>query len=472
MTDPLIFNGIDVSGEYLLPPMELPAFAGAIKGQPSDEYAQWLKKRKEMMGPHFGPVEGIDPKDLAQTGWCVIFATKDADRTPAIKDALKPLLDHRREQAGERYKEYFGPEGYRDGESKNDFCKRNKVGPGPVDPTKIPYYVLIVGDPETIPYRFQYQLDVQFGVGRIYFDTLEEYAAYANSVVRAEKEGLALARSVAFSAVANPDDPATALSSEHLIKPLIQQLSDDKELSSWKLNHLQGDSVTKNGLRGMFAESKTPALLFHASHGMGFPKNHPLQLAHQGAWLMNDWQGIKQWRKPIPPEFYFSGDDIDASTHLFGMITFAFACYGAGTPKMDEFAKQAFKDRLEIAPQSFVAKLPQKMLAHPNGGALAYIGHVERAWGYSFVWGDAGSQVGVFYSSLKRLMEGHPIGSAFDYFNERYSEIASDLTVMMEDIEAGANVDDMELAAQWTANNDARDYVIIGDPAVRLCVKA
>jgi hypothetical protein len=470
MAEQLYFNGIDVSGEYLLPPMELSKFAGALKGQKPDEYAQWLKKRKDAMGPHFGPVEGIDPKDLSQTGWCVIFANRDADKTDKIKEALKPLLDLRREQAGERYREYFGPEGYREGESKNDFTKRHKVGPGPVDPNKIPYYVLIVGDPDAIPYKFQYQLDVQFGVGRIHFDTLDDYWNYANSVVRAEKEGLSLPRTAAFTAVANADDPATNLSSEHLIKPLLKQIMDDKSLSSWGLKHLQGDDVRKDGLKKVLGGADAPALLFHASHGMGFPINHQSQIAHQGAWLLNDWPGPKQWRKPIPPEFYFSGDDVDPGANLWGMIAFAFACYGAGTPKTDEFAKQAFKEKADIAPRSFLAKLPQKMLAHPKGGALAYIGHVERAWGYSFVWGDAGTQIGAFYSTMKRLMEGHPVGSAFEFFNERYSEIASDLTVMMEDIEAGADVDDMSLAAQWTANNDARDYIVMGDPAVRLMV--
>lgn len=465
----LTFNGINgATGGYLLPEMTVEEISIIARGETLDpEHLDELRDRHKRKNIDDLSVKaGIDVKDLAQAGWGVIFASVDGVKVAVYKEALEPLLDLRKEQVGDLYKEYS----YCPGESKSRFLARHGMGPGPADPQRIPYYLMIVGNPETIPFIFQTQLDVQYAVGRIYFDTLKEFKDYARSVVRAEKGELTRSPKATFFGVQNSADMATNLSAKELTQPLANWMAQDQP--AWTIQTLLKNDATKANLTRLLESDDGPAFLFTASHGIGFPKDDPRQLHHQGALLCQDWPGPLQWiGKPIPEEHYFSADDVSQTAKIGGMINFHFACYGAGTPQKDDFAHKALQERLDIAPFPFIARLPQRLLSHPDGGVLAVIGHVERAWGYSFVWDKAGPQRTVFESTLKRLVEGYPVGSALEYFNEKYAELSTMLTDVLQDIRFGIVPDENELVSLWTANNDARGYVIIGDPAVRLPIK-
>ncbi len=483
-----IFNGINgATGNYLIPPMEperliQSALGAAIDpksptdpealthaisgGGASSKHLNELKARHDLAKP-FGVRPGVNSGKLEEAGWGIIFAN---DTDPAIKDALKELLELRKSQAGDFYYEFEGYKGLRREDSHFDFLARQGIGPGQADPKKVPYYLLIVGDPEAIPFAFQYQLDVQYAVGRLWFDTPEEYARYARSVVTAEKGQVSLSRRAVLFGVRNPDDQSTRLSSAQLVEPLGKALPSllKKGQPAWDVQTLLAGDATKSRLARLLGGDETPALLFTASHGMGFPASDPRQWSDQGALLCQDWPGPRDWDKAIPPEHYFAAGDVAPDAGLLGLIAMHFACYGAGCPRFDDFGHLTSKEPPEIAPRSFLASLPRKLLSHPRGGALAVIGHVDRAWGYSFHWREAGPQLQSFEDTLKELMCGQPVGAAVESLNQRYADLSSALSGALEDVRYGKRPDAEGLAGMWTANNDARSYMILGDPAVRL----
>jgi hypothetical protein len=432
---------------------------------------RWLTAMQRPLAVR-GVVEGVDPTDLAQAGWGIIFPYEDPhlpQQVPAIKERLEPLLELRRSQAGQHFRIYEGGDGHRPNETASKFLARHGARVSdPADPEKVPYYLLIVGSPVEIPFHFQYQLDVQYAVGRIDFgQDLEAYANYARSVVMAESGGLDSAPRATFFGVSNPDDRATLLSADHLVDPLYERIQEQYG-ERWQIDTVPREEAGRERLKRLLG-AETPALLFAACHGVEFPKDDPQerQVCHQGALICQDWLGPEAGRGEIPRDSYLAGEDLAGDADLRGLIAFFFACYSAGTPRFDEYTKQAFRERREtIADPPFTAALPRVMLSLPRG-ALAVVGHVERAWGTSFLGPRRSEQIAVFQSAVERLLKGHPVGSAMEYFNGRYAALSTELTAVLERAQ-WEEPDPYEVSEMWTANNDARGYVIVGDPAVRL----
>ena len=296
----------------------------------------------------------------------------------------------------------------------------------------------------------------------------EEYAQYARSVVEAETGKPSAPHRATFFGVKNSGDKPTQLSADHLIKPLAEAVTRDKP--DWVVQTLLEEEATKARLGQLLGGSENSHPVIHRQSRHGFFQRGCSAAALPGSidlpglarpLICQDWPGPGH---PPSEQSYFGADDVDDQARLLGLITFHFACYGAGTPQLDEFAHQAAGTPLAIAPHAFVAGLPKRLLGHPQGGALAAVGHVERAWGCSFFGQRADEQITVFQSALKRLMQGHPVGSAMEYFNVRHAELSVDL------IEERAKGDEEHPANLWIANNDARNYAIIGDPAVRLAI--
>ncbi len=477
----IVFNGINaLTGGYVEEPLRESEFAARIRGAPrpraDEQELGWWHWKYQDDSVARGPAADVDPMDLASSGWGVIFPV---GTPPEVREALRPLLDHRRAQATRYREESYRELDYNPRESKDDFFRRHGVDRGPADPEQLPYYLLLVGDPEVIPHRFQYLLDLQYAVGRLAFSTVEEYARYVQSVVDAEGGQHHVRPEMTFFSVTQRGDEATERSKEYLVDPLCADLGQERD--EWTIHRPAW--AGKAELTRILGGGETPALLFTAAHGLGLRSGHRRQAREQGAIVCQDWR-----RGSGPPrrEHYFAADDVGDDARLHGLIVFHFGCYSAGTPRMDNFPPPPLRNPIQRAPRAFLSPLAQRLLGHPNGGALAVLGHVDRTWTRTFgshfeevlPAGNASRRRRGYLhiaSLIKNLLDGFPVGAAMEWMHERYAEISTELTEVLDASKEPLSTDvpdkgpsPSRMTGLWRANNDARNFVVLGDPAVRL----
>ncbi len=316
---------------------------------------------------------------------------------------------------------------------------------------------MLVGSPEQIPFEFQYELAVNHAVGRLYFDDLDDYTRYAEAVVEAENPERTLRpKKVGLFSVGGGDETTDVLQ-RFLIEPLARELpkrAPDWLVESWR----DRKEILEGLLRG---GEETPGVLLVACHGKRRPFGDPRQEALQGALVCHDG-------------FVHAGDLADLEPEgrpLHGLIAGLFACHSVGTPVEDNFPEggileAALQEPEVIAETEFVARLPQALLAR---GALAVVGHVDRGWTASFRWLYKDKKTAAARSledSIVQVLEGHRLGHALRPIYRRYSNIAAHLLPLVEALINKRNPDEVETARHWTAFLDARNYVVLGDPAV------
>ena len=199
---------------------------------------------------------------------------------------------------------------------------------------------------------------------------------------------------------------------------------------------------------------------------MGWLTPNDRQATDQGALVCQDWPGFGN----IAPAHYFSAANLAPESRVHGLIAFHFACFGAGTPALDRYTSQPGQPPTRIAGASFMAALPKALLSHGNGGALACIGHIERAWGYSIQSSGAIYSIGAFRNAIDHILHGDPVGLAMESFAGLYASLSTDLAAKLDSLRFNAVIPDDVLATSWMERNDAEGYVLLGDPAVRLRV--
>lgn len=384
----------------------------------------------------------IEVRDLSRAGWGLVFAADDR-KAPAIRSALEPLLTHRRQQVTRRRRALFTEyeisfTGDRNGEWRLITSSGREVEPG-----SLPYYLLLIGSPEKIPYGFQHQLSLHHGVGRLSFAAVADYRHYALSVVAAERKGIGR-RTAAFFGPENSGDPLSERSCRGLVAPLASEVA---HRGQWQVESILGKGASKDRLTSLLGGRDTPGILFTAGHGVASPEREDYR-DKQGALVCSGWRGPGYGERPGD---CFGASDIPEDADLQGLISINFACFSAGTPEGNELFPSPSR-------QPFVARLPQKLLSHRAGGAFAFLGLADVSW-------DASSLKDSLAHSLDRLMAGYPVGAATEPITARQAQLA----VRLADMRSGKErIDIQSLCDTWKSWGDARAFTLLGDPAVRV----
>ncbi len=441
-----------------------PASLDALKSQgPGGSVSQEVLEAKgASSAAHFGMLGGeLDAANLTLAGWAVIFGPS---LSPQIRTNLSPLLDLRKQQVAnpDLYKILDPPT---PSQSAADWLLAHKTSLNVVDPAMgVPYYILIVASPEDISFEFQYELDLYWAVGRLWLNEEQDYERYAHSVVAYENASNQVATSRKMVVFApdyqGKDNGAGRLMCDNLATPLAASLGKNQK---FKIESRIGAEATKENLHGLFNGADPagpPALLLTASHGLLKLPTSDYLGEQQGAIV------CQNWLSPPMPECFYSASDLPETTKVHGMVYFLLACYGLGWPKNDTYNLQK---KVAVSPAPMMARLPQLLLGRENG-ALAVLGHIDRAWSCSYAIAGQPPQNQSFRDVLSKIMSGYRLGSATDQFNMRWAALTVPLADTLQKMRTRRGLD-RQAANLWTIRNDARNYILHGDPAIRLRVE-
>jgi len=432
----------------------------AFEDQPADQ-ERLVRIAKQSVEKVRGLPYGVDERTHTDAGWGMIFAENE---NPLARGAGLKLIEHRRAQFTDakkrdrRCKELT----YRGERTAQEWVVNQGGDAGSVDPRKIPYYLLVVGGPERIPFHFTQDLAVEYRVGRLAFDEPENYPRYVDNLIAWEKETTPLDRRVAFFGPRY--DRATELSSDRLLRPLLDGSDEDTQTfqdAGFIPLELLEDEATSEALARLLGDpARRPSFLFTASHGADLTCGHADQRRKQGNLVCQSLRG--EGNSAMPQ--LFGPKEIPAGG-LTGMVTFAFACHSAGTPRFDSiFRDKKTRALTELASEPFVSALGQAMLAN---GAVGFIGHIDLALGKSLLNPRGQEQLLPYRNLVSKILNGLPLGMALQDIHERYASLSAKLgTLQMS--RRDSVVPDEEIVNTWLGRNDAGGYVLLGDPAARL----
>jgi hypothetical protein len=398
----------------------------------------------------------VDLGDPLSVGWTFLIGDKDPQKQEIIA-AMQPLAERR------GMKDPTQPLilDVLDHDDWVDWLQDNYFSPAVEEQ---PHYVLIVGNPQHIPFRFQSILATAAAVGRLDFDSIDELKSYVAKVIRLETaEQPVVQHETVFFATDGGFDDATYLSRRFMAEPLAKNL----QARNITTHSLFGEDATKSRLLEVLSKTK-PALVYTASHGLGAP-DEPFDIQKKVNGGICCQESEADW--------LLTADDIPIDKpFLEGAAVFQFACFGYGTPAESDYSH--WLGEVELNTESdFISALPKRLLANPQG-PIAFIGHVDTAWLHGFddpdfpgmadVWSP---RIEPFKRAVDSLLGAQPSGHSMAPMSTRYDVYNAFLTNTYDRIQRKKPLPadfDKRLVTQFITRSDAQNYMVLGDPAARL----
>lgn len=411
----------------------------------------------------------LDFGDPITAGWTYLV-NEDNPNFDEIIQIIQPLAEHRgmKDPKAPLIFHNESPDEWIDWLQENYFAPELEM-------KKVPHYILIVGGPDLIPFHFQPLLDSAASVGRIDFDSMEDLKTYINKIIHLEKAPSPIVSrdTIVFATNHGVDArgrfDATYFSHHYMAKPLADHIRNQ---CGFNTHSIMADDATKVNLLEILRKFK-PALIFTASHGLAAP-NESIELQKQlnGAICCHQID-----IEPIDQRLFTANDVPINEPFLEGSIFFQFACFGYGTPAESDFMHW-FNNPTLNTKEDFIAALPKILLAHPRG-PLAFIGHVDTAWLHGFddpnnphILERWHPRIAPFVKIINMLLAVQPIGLAMADMNKRYDLGNAQLTSIFDRLKRGKiqMTEDFQirLANAFIHRSDAQNYMVFGDPAVRL----
>jgi hypothetical protein len=410
-------------------------------------------------------------------GWGVVLPENEAiavaeravgaDAPEPIRELLAarnqaPVFRYRADLLNEYLRRYYLDGKVQDVQISSAIKRGTEVG-------CLPFYLLIVGSPKTIPWSLQYALNQPCFVGRL---DLEEAGLknYVKALLSNWPDAGCRADQPVVWAVDHGTHDITENMRRIIAEPVAARLKSDDQIGD-KVKLLTAKQATVNALTAALMANQ-PALIVSTSHGMTGPLDNLAAMQQQLGVLVDTENRLLQLDKLL------------AQWQPDGAIWYAHACCSAGSD-----SKNSYKGLITASSQvarvldtvallgAQVAPLPKALLGAKKP-LRAFLGHVEPTFDWTIRDPNTGQKLtetlqAALYNHLYQKVP-ESIGLAFqecyNHVGELFAQWSQALDVINDSASTPAEREAARkgaLRTQLTAL-DRQSLVILGDPTVAL----